>query len=75
MFGLDRRDVAADDDRWAWRQRREETSHALTEIAVALLHARELLARRLEADLDIAVGIDGEQRAPAFVLHEPQSGV
>ena len=50
MFGLDRRDVAADDDRGTGRQTREQPPHALTEIAVALLHARELLARRLEAD-------------------------
>ena len=40
-----------------------------------LLHARELLARRLEAGFDVAVGIDRKQRAPASVLREPQSGV
>ena len=38
-------------------------------------HACERLARRREGRGDIAVGIDGEQRAPAPVLREPQRRV
>ena len=75
MFGLDRGDVAADDDRGTGRQTREQALHALTEIALALRHAGERLARRREGRCDIAVGIDGEQRAPAPVLRKPQRRV
>src|SRR3972149_8607653 len=72
MDGTNRGDVAADDDRRARRQKREETLHAPAKIALALRQPTDPAPRRPKALCDILVRSNGEYRAPARVARQSQ---
>src|SRR5690606_18278424 len=66
LFLADRRNIRTDDDDGPRRQVAEEASHAMSEIALALPHARQVIGPDAPL-MHGAVRRDGDHRLPARV--------